>query len=866
MAETATVGILKTMLTMDTSSYDAGTKKAASGAASVKATLANLKDEVQKLTPLAERMVRGFGGDKLLHTANSLTAAVTKLGGAQKLTDAEQSRVNKTLGDAIAKYQRLGQEAPKAMVDLEKATRRAGGGTDFLSLKMVALGAAAGAFGAQLLGSAIRGVINLGKEAFTSAGHILDLKNATGLSVKTIQEMQFVAGQTGTSLESFTNAAFKLGAAIAGGGSSVKAALRDLGIEWEKIRGLSMDKQWDLVVEALGRVTNEGERNRLGIALMGKTFRDNAAAIGEGYRDMANQAKTSTEAQLKELDRLNDEWDKFKRNLQTGIGSELGRIVEEWRVTKEVNMEAAAAVRSGKGADLPFGLSDADLREEVQRRIANARRVDIALTKEQAVTNIEYAQRLREATAELTKLDAAERKQIAAAQTLGAAQDDLVAMLVRFGVDADKAEDALKIYSGTMKTATKDSKDLAKSQKELADAAAHAAEIWFDVQVQMDRAMLARQRSQMTILGDLGPKSAEEHIADLRRNLDAITHLSPLEIFGDLVPQAETAESLIAQMTRDLEAFEAPGRRAGEIMRDLFSPLFSGVVGGVSDLIFGRGDSGAREAERNFERLKKSGTVSAEELTRAFRAVKDSQRSMWDSFTQGVMDTLKNLLNYFVNSFLQGMVRAIAGTAFGQAAGRAMSSVLGLSGSGVMASVLGIGGGAGASILGAGAAPTTAALLGAAPVGAGAAGGAAAGGGLGATAAALATNPFTIAAAAGIGGVLLLNHFLGPGNTDPRKSFGGGPWRAVQAKKAAAFAAPSFMVPSMPAVSVPSSNVAVERQGVSGDRTVVFHINSFDPRSVRQIVTSKEVTDSIAHAFENNTGLVASRVGRALRP
>lgn len=869
MADSATVGILKTMLTMDTSSYDAGAKRGASSSAALKKALTGVKEEVQKLTPLAERMVRGFGGDKLLHTANSLTAAVTKLGGAQKLTEAEQARVNKTLNDAITKYQRLGQVAPKAMVDLERATRGAAGGTNFLSTRMVALGAAAGVFAAQLAGQAIRGVINLGREAFEGAGKILDLRNATGLTVQTIQEMQFVADQTGGSLDNFTNAAFKLGAMIAGGGTSVKAALRDLGLEWEKVRALSMDEQWNLVTAALSKYTNEGERNRLGIALMGKGFKEVAASIGEGYRDIANQAKTATFEQLKELDRLNDEWDKFKRNLSTGFGAAMGRMVLESRIRNELIKEQAA-----KG--IFAGENTRDFDAEVQRRLilglADARTKDIQLTKEQAVAQVNYAIRLREATAELTKLDAGERKQLAAAQSLGAEQDELVAMLVRFGVEADRAEDVLKIYSGTMKGAAKDAKELAKSQEEV-----NAANMrWLDILGALEVAEMARGRSKMTILGDLGPQSAEDLIAEMRRNLEAITHLSPLEIFGDLVPQAESAEALIAQMGRDLEDLEAPGRRAGEIMRDLFAPLFGGVTGGISDLLFGRGGSDAREAKREYESLKRSGTASAEELTRAFQRVRDTQRSMWASFTTGVMDTLKNLLNYFVNGFLKGMLRAIAGTAFGKAAGDWMSTALGIGAGG--GGLFGAGAGAG---LGAAAAPSTAALLGAAP--------AAAGGGAGAAGAGIGLGAGLTFA--GVGAAAAWALYAGHQDSERARRImdawrkGSSTWTDLEGKERPVpdrlgrmtrdwvaprgFQPPSVSMPSMTGVGqspLSEEHRAFGRGGGARHVTLNMNVQAIDARGVRDFVRSAEFTDSVAHVFEHNVGFVNSRVTRAQQP
>lgn len=65
-----------------------------------------------------------FSGDKIARDAAAVAKAVEQVGGASKLTAAEQSRVNTTVTEAIAKYSALGQTAPKSLIELEQATRK----------------------------------------------------------------------------------------------------------------------------------------------------------------------------------------------------------------------------------------------------------------------------------------------------------------------------------------------------------------------------------------------------------------------------------------------------------------------------------------------------------------------------------------------------------------------------------------------------------------------------------------------------------------------------------------------------------------------------------------------------------------------
>lgn len=241
-----------------------------------------------------------------------------------------------------------------------------------------------------------------------------------------------------------------------------------------------------------------------------------------------------------------------------------------------------------------------------------------------------------------------------------------------------------------------------------------------------------------------------------------------------------------------------------ELIQQSADHLVHAIGGNLGSLLFGGGDDAAREqakdAKAHFQELKRSGTASAEELTRAFQAWREAEskansafadrfKSLWNGIKRALTDVLDQILGYFVKSFLGGMLKALAGTGLGQRVGGWLMKGLGLGGGGGagtamdigggllgkvpgLSGLLGLGGGlatagfstaAGGTLAASMIAPSIAsaavpAAITSAGVSAGgaAAGGAAAGGGLGATVAGLATNPITIAAAAAIAGGFLL--------------------------------------------------------------------------------------------------------------
>jgi hypothetical protein len=92
--------------------------------AELKKNLAEGKASIETTTAAMTKLATSFSGDRLIQSAHNVVAAVNQIGGASKLTEAEQARVNATVQKALEKYQVLGKEAPQALRDLEQATRR----------------------------------------------------------------------------------------------------------------------------------------------------------------------------------------------------------------------------------------------------------------------------------------------------------------------------------------------------------------------------------------------------------------------------------------------------------------------------------------------------------------------------------------------------------------------------------------------------------------------------------------------------------------------------------------------------------------------------------------------------------------------
>src|SRR5262245_51141710 len=63
------------------------------------------------------RMTDSFSGRKIIQDATLAAEAVERIGGATKLTEKEQEKLNAELTEALAKYKALGLEAPAKMTE-----------------------------------------------------------------------------------------------------------------------------------------------------------------------------------------------------------------------------------------------------------------------------------------------------------------------------------------------------------------------------------------------------------------------------------------------------------------------------------------------------------------------------------------------------------------------------------------------------------------------------------------------------------------------------------------------------------------------------------------------------------------------------
>lgn len=191
----------------------------------------------------------------------------------------------------------------------------------------VALGNLA-AMGAE---KAISALIGLGTQLLEVGGQLTDTAAKTGMSTTALQELGFAASQSGISMETITNAVSKLGANLAKGDKGATAALKELGISMDDIKGKTPEEVFYRMAEGFDTVDSAGKRSALALAAFGKSGMEVLPALNSEFIKTAQSASEMGivlgPETVKAADALGDQVDILKLQLFALIGNALAPMM-----------------------------------------------------------------------------------------------------------------------------------------------------------------------------------------------------------------------------------------------------------------------------------------------------------------------------------------------------------------------------------------------------------------------------------------------------------------------------------------------------------------------------------------------------------
>ena len=193
------------------------------------------------------------------------------------------------MGDVIARL--------AVSLNLETAAfeKNARGASTTVGRMQAAMSKAASAIGAAFLGiglgEAVTAFRDMGKAALDAAGGLGEQAAALGVSTGALQEFRFAATQVGLSTEQMDAAlgqfSKRLGAAELSGKGPFVAALKEIGLSLDDLKGKSETQQIGLIADGINKIGSAAQQNALQVQFFGKAGQATATLLQSGSAGIA---------------------------------------------------------------------------------------------------------------------------------------------------------------------------------------------------------------------------------------------------------------------------------------------------------------------------------------------------------------------------------------------------------------------------------------------------------------------------------------------------------------------------------------------------------------------------------------------------
>ena len=199
--------------------------------------------------------------------------------------------------------------------NIDRSTKHINGQLDSMSNAAATL--AKGLAAAFTIGAAQ----SFASQILDTADAIQKMSDQTGMSTAEVQKLQFIAGQSSSSVESLVSAAQNLQVKLGTGDAGVTGAVSKLNINLANFTQLGAYDQMTLLADKVRDVKNPTDQAALAASVFGKTWKEILPAIKGGMKEVGDQASIMSEDTVKSLDRIGDTLAKAESVATTWGGS-----------------------------------------------------------------------------------------------------------------------------------------------------------------------------------------------------------------------------------------------------------------------------------------------------------------------------------------------------------------------------------------------------------------------------------------------------------------------------------------------------------------------------------------------------------------
>lgn len=287
----------------------------------------------------------------------------TALGLAMQIS-ANTAQLATAVADVNKRLDTMGNAGKKAADDL--------GTLKNIEIGKLALGgikAVSGAFvtlSKSVLG-AVESIVNFGKSVADELDNLNDVAQRTGVGVEALQSYGVAAKLAGTDVETFAKSIQKLAVNI-GNATDEKSAKKftALGIAFEDLKAATPTEQFEMVADALARISDPAERAAAAVKLFGKggielgpLFTKGPGALAEMRERAVALNQVVSEDSIQAIGDMNDAFDDVWFTLKGITGQVVGKLAKPIATIAQDLLNVVKAAAPGQiASSIAKGLLD----------------------------------------------------------------------------------------------------------------------------------------------------------------------------------------------------------------------------------------------------------------------------------------------------------------------------------------------------------------------------------------------------------------------------------------------------------------------------------------------------------------------------
>lgn len=254
------------------------------------------KDKIETLRKALENASASFGENdrRTQNWAVQLNNAQAELNGMERELKGNEKALDQVadeFDDAEKQADQFGDELDKTAKDADSAKGKFQKLGSVVKGIGVGMGVAFAAVGTAAVGAG-KALVDMSVEAAAFADEMITQSTVTGMTVESLQAYNYAADLVDVSMETLTGSMAKqiksMSTARKGTGS-IAEAYDQLGVKVTDSNGKLRDGEkvyWE-VIDALGKVTNETERDAIAMQILGKSAQDLNPLIAQGSEGIA---------------------------------------------------------------------------------------------------------------------------------------------------------------------------------------------------------------------------------------------------------------------------------------------------------------------------------------------------------------------------------------------------------------------------------------------------------------------------------------------------------------------------------------------------------------------------------------------------